>query len=265
LQTSEAVPSSTASANRTSVLPTGPSTSGLEARRRIREWLRKARQALVPARERVAEVLGTRVALYRHRRPVYQTVLLQSLRGLWDSADQHLLDVGGGTGLIAQAIHELFPIARITSIDVEDRFLPGLSIETATFDGTKLPFPDASFDCVLLSNVLHHVPETSRVGLLLDCSRVDGGGRLYIKDHLATNALDRMRLAVLDYVATRRSTAWSRGRTSGPMTGPSSPRRPATGSSPRYPVFTAPACSPGCSPTVLRSRCGGSRLAEIPR
>lgn len=110
------------------------------------------------------------------------------------------MDVGGGTGLISQAIHELFPNARITSIDVEDRFLPGLSIETATFDGTRLPFLDASFDCVLLSNVLHHAPETSRVGLLLDCSRVDGGGRLYIKDHLATNALDRMRLAVLDYV-----------------------------------------------------------------
>ncbi len=156
-----------------------------------------------PSGERVAEVLAARVALYRHRRPVYQTVLLQSLRGLWNPADQRLLDVGGGTGLIAQAIHDLFPIKRIASVDVEDRFLPGLSIETATFDGTRLPFPDASFDCVLLSNVLHHVPESSRVALLLECSRAGGGGRIYIKDHLATGALDRFRLALLDYVGNK--------------------------------------------------------------
>jgi len=155
-----------------------------------------------PSGERVAEVLAARVALYRHRRPIYQTVLLQSLRGLWNPADQRLLDVGGGTGLIAQAIHDLFPIERIASVDVEDRFLPLLDIEIATFDGARLPFGDASFDCVLLSNVLHHVPETSRVALLLECSRV-GGGRMYIKDHLASNALDRLRLAVLDYVGNK--------------------------------------------------------------
>jgi putative flippase GtrA/SAM-dependent methyltransferase len=153
-----------------------------------------------PPSERVVEVLAERVALYRHRRPVYQIVLLQSLRGLWNPADQRLLDVGGGTGLIGQAIHDLFPIGRIASVDVEDRFLPDLSIETATFDGSRLPFDDAAFDCALLSNVLHHVPEAARVGLMLECSRATGGGRIYVKDHLATGRLDRIRLAVLDYI-----------------------------------------------------------------
>ena len=148
----------------------------------------------------VADVVGRYVPLYRHKRPVYQTVLLQSLRDLWDTGDQRMLDVGGGTGAIAQAIHDLFPIERIVSVDVDDRFLSALSIETATFDGTTLPFPDASFDCVLLSNVLHHVPGTSRLALLLECSRVAGHGSLYIKDHLATNELDRVRLAMLDCI-----------------------------------------------------------------
>lgn len=153
-----------------------------------------------PTSVQVVEVLGKHVALYRRRHPVYQTVLLQSLRGLWDQDDQHMLDVGGGTGVIAQAIHELFPVERIVSIDVEDRFLPALSIDTAMYDGSTLPFSDATFDCVLLSNVLHHVPAQSRLALLHECSRVAGGGRLYVKDHLATNAVDRMRLAVLDWV-----------------------------------------------------------------
>lgn len=169
-----------------------------------------------PSSARVAEVLGKHVALYRHRRPVYQTVLLQSLRGLWDSDDQHMLDVGGGTGLIAQAIVDLFPIERITSVDVEDRFLSTLSIETATFDGTRLPFSDQSFDCVLLSNVLHHVPENSRLALLRECSRATGSGRLYIKDHLAANALDRARLAVLDCVGNAPFRGMVRGTYLGP-------------------------------------------------
>ncbi len=153
-----------------------------------------------PSSAQVAEVLGRHVPLYRRRRPVYQTVLLQSLRNLWNSDDQSMLAVGGGTGVIAQAIHDLFPVQRIVSVDVEDRFLPNLAVETATYDGATLPFADASFDCVLLSNVLHHVPETSRLALLLECSRAAGRGRLYIKDHLATNALDRTRLTMLDCI-----------------------------------------------------------------
>lgn len=169
-----------------------------------------------PSSARVAEVLGKHVSLYRRRRPVYQTVLLQSLRYLWDSDDQQMLDVGGGTGVIAQAIHDLFPVERIVSVDVEDRFLSALSIETATYDGTRLPFSDASFDCVLLSNVLHHVPARSRLALLHECSRVAGCGRLYIKDHLATSALDRTRLAVLDCIGNAPFHGMVRGTYLGP-------------------------------------------------
>jgi putative flippase GtrA/SAM-dependent methyltransferase len=153
-----------------------------------------------PSTERVAEVLGEHIALYRRRRPVYQAVLLQSLREAWAPDDRNVLDVGGGTGVIAQAIHDLFPVDRIVSVDVEDRFLPTLSIETATYDGLSLPFPDASFDCVLISNVLHHVPAKWRPALIRECSRVTGAGRLYIKDHLAANAFDRVRLAMLDLI-----------------------------------------------------------------
>jgi putative flippase GtrA/SAM-dependent methyltransferase len=153
-----------------------------------------------PTSAQVSELLGRYVPLYRRRRPVYQTVLLQSLRNLWDLDDQNMLDVGGGTGVIAQAIHDLFPVQRMVSVDVEDRFLPALSIETATYDGATLPFADASFDCVLLANVLHHVPAHGRVALVQECSRATGRGTLYIKDHVATGTLDRARLAVLDYI-----------------------------------------------------------------
>src|SRR5581483_9975648 len=75
-----------------------------------------------------------------------------------------------------------------------------LDIDTALYDGEALPFPDASFDCVLLFNVLHHVPVAARARLLAECRRVAGTGPLYIKDHVSRGAVDDMRLAVLDFV-----------------------------------------------------------------
>jgi SAM-dependent methyltransferase len=146
--------------------------------------------------DRVARSLAGRIALYRWRAPVYQAALLSSLAKVWDRAHRNVLDIGGGTGVMAQAVKELFPVERVVSIDIEDRYLDHLSIETRTYDGARLPFADGSFDCAMLLNVLHHVPKESRVALLKECARV--AGTLYIKDHLPQTALDHARLAALD-------------------------------------------------------------------
>ena len=146
----------------------------------------------------VAAILARHVPMYRYRKPVYQAVMLSGLRELWSPEDRRVLDVGGGTGVVAQAVKELFPVEQVTSVDVVDRFLPTLDIATAPYDGVTLPFPDRSFDCVLLANVIHHVPVGVRVALLRECARVAGAGHLYIKDHEAKGGLDRLRLAILD-------------------------------------------------------------------
>jgi ubiquinone/menaquinone biosynthesis C-methylase UbiE len=109
-----------------------------------------------------------------------------------------VLDVGGGTGIMAQSIKELFAVDRVVSIDVENRYLASLDVETRTYDGRTLPFADGSFDCVLLCNVLHHVPEVLRASLLKECRRVAATGTVYIKDHVAGSRLDHLRLKVLD-------------------------------------------------------------------
>ena len=62
----------------------------------------------------------------------------------------------------------------------------------------RLPFADASFDCITFSNVLHHVPRPIRPALMRECARVAGGGPIYIKDHLAASPLDHARLFALD-------------------------------------------------------------------
>src|SRR5215510_6394220 len=148
--------------------------------------------------EAVARTLAARVSLYRWRRPVYQTALLRSLGRIWEPTHRNVLDVGGGTGIVAQSIKQLFPVDRVVSVDVQDRYLDQLDVETQTYDGKTLPFANGQFDCVILSNVLHHVPKRIRVPLLQECRRV--ARVVYIKDHLAESRLDHLRLAVLDVV-----------------------------------------------------------------
>ncbi len=145
----------------------------------------------------VTQVLTRHVALYRRIPPTYQTTMLRSLDELWDQRHRRVLDVGGGTGVVAQAIKELFGV-EVTSVDVEDRFLKTLDIETRLFDGATLPFAAASFDGVILNNVIHHVPKAARPGLMRECARVVGEGPIYIKDHVAGSLADRWRLTLLD-------------------------------------------------------------------
>lgn len=148
--------------------------------------------------EGVTRSLSAHIPLYAWRPPLYQFVMLSNLHAQWDASHRSALDVGGGTGVMAQAVKSLFGLDRIASVDVENRFLPGLDVECALYDGVSLPYADAAFDCVLLFNVLHHVPVDRRASLLRECRRVAGNGPIYIKDHLSSGRLDDMRLAALD-------------------------------------------------------------------
>jgi SAM-dependent methyltransferase len=143
--------------------------------------------------------LNPHLAMYRHKQPTYQTEMLNSLLAVWQGAPRRVLDIGGGTGVVAQCIADLFPVGAVTAIDIVDRFCPGLSIETRTYDGEKIPFADDSFDSATLMNVLHHVPIDVRPGLLAEIHRTVAGP-LYIKDHLQRHWLDRARLSALDFV-----------------------------------------------------------------
>ena len=149
--------------------------------------------------DQVAASLSPHLAVYRHKKPSYQTVMLNSLLALWRGPHRRLLDIGGGTGVIGQCMGDLFPVGSVTAIDVVDRFCPGLSIEVATYDGERLPYPDGSFDAATLNNVIHHIPVEVRPALFREIRRVVDGP-LYIKDHEARGAIDRVRLSALDFI-----------------------------------------------------------------
>lgn len=144
--------------------------------------------------------IARHLPVYRTYPPTYHATLLRSFQDIWDTSHTRVLDVGGGTGIIAQAMKDLLAIPHVTSVDVEDRFLKSLDIEVEVYDGQRLPFADGSFDCVVFSNVLHHVPVNLRPALMKECGRVAGTGPIYIKDHLAASVIDHARLFALDAI-----------------------------------------------------------------
>lgn len=147
--------------------------------------------------EAVTELLGKHVSLYNYKPPTYQTEMLSSLARVWVGHHRTLLDIGGGTGLMAEAISEFLPVDSVTAIDVVDRFADGLSVHTMTYDGQLLPFGEGEFDAATINNVVHHIPVSDRKRIFKEIRRVVAGP-LYIKDHVSTGRLSDFQLTVLD-------------------------------------------------------------------
>lgn len=150
-------------------------------------------------RRRLREILSRHLSMYRRKEPTYQATMLDTLRGLWSERHTRLLDVGAGTGVIAEAMAHLFPVDEVVAVDLVDRFCPDLSVVTSRFDGKILPFGDDAFDAATLNNVMHHVPVEARAKLLREIRRVVAGP-LYIKDHEKRGVLDDVRLTILDAI-----------------------------------------------------------------
>ncbi|MBC7634724.1 MAG: methyltransferase domain-containing protein [Acetobacteraceae bacterium] len=147
----------------------------------------------------VAASLCRHLAFYRHKKPTYQTVMLNSLLSVWSGPHEKLIDVGGGTGVIAQCMKEMFPVGSVDVVDVVDRFCTTLDVPTHVFDGLTLPFANGHFDAATINNVVHHIPIPLRAPLFRNL-RQAVAGPLYIKDHEARSQLDHGRLAILDWL-----------------------------------------------------------------
>lgn len=81
-----------------------------------------------------------------------------------------VLDVGCGSGYV---LAELAAEHAVTGIDIVDSRPADLPpFDFARYDGVHLPFPDRSFDVVLLVFVLHHVPNALKPQLFDEVRRV---------------------------------------------------------------------------------------------
>ena len=135
-----------------------------------------------------------------HRAFVFQrrTRVLAELLASRIPQGASVLDVGCGDGTIAGRIAQLRPDISIQGVEVMVR--PNCKVECRLFDGSKLPYPDASFDLCLFVDVLHHTQNPAI--LLREAVRVTRDFVL-LKDHVDENILDDVTLRFMDWVGNR--------------------------------------------------------------
>jgi len=113
--------------------------------------------------------------------------------------DAAVLDVGTGDGRVATLVAERRPDVTIRGIEVFPRERTSIPVER--FDGSLIPFGDASFDAVTFVDVLHHADDP--LLLLREGARV-ARRALVLKDHTREGFLARPTLRFMDWVGNRR-------------------------------------------------------------
>jgi SAM-dependent methyltransferase len=126
-------------------------------------------------------------------------VLSRHLSELLETGESRILDVGCGNGDIGKQLGEALPELSIEGVEVQ---VPSSAkIPVGRFDGRHLPQASASFDVVLLVDVLHHAEDPS--ALLAECARVARKAVL-VKDHLLSGWLAGPTLRFMDWAGNAR-------------------------------------------------------------
>ncbi len=139
---------------------------------------------------------------YRFLTPFYdfiQKYIVRDIRYkslLIEQADikpgHHVLDLGCGTGTLAIMVKQAQPGAEVHGLDADPEMLKVAKYKSdeqntpVNFDigfTNKLPYPDASFDRVMSSIMIHHLKTPDKVKTAKEVFRVlKPGGQLHIID-----------------------------------------------------------------------------------
>jgi ubiquinone/menaquinone biosynthesis C-methylase UbiE len=105
------------------------------------------------------------------------------------AAGDCVLDVGCGEGYVLDelAARGLRDLHGVDIVDIRRN----KDYPFRLYDGVTLPFPDRSFDLVVLSFVLHHVPNDRKTALLEEALRVSRAKVIVVEDTPST-AFDRL-------------------------------------------------------------------------
>jgi SAM-dependent methyltransferase len=135
---------------------------------------------------------------------------LDELRRRWDALKlaepASVLDFGAGIGNSLPHLKRVFPMARLTGLDVSEKSLavaekrfPEVA-ELVRYDGGEPPLPAAGFDLVFSSCVFHHIDAAEHVGLLASLRRLlKPGGVLAIFEHNPINPVTRYMVATCPF------------------------------------------------------------------
>lgn len=172
---------------------TQPASSRPESRGVLIDWL-------VPVYDLVCRAAGVGPALRRH------TLALAELR-----RGERVLDVGCGTGVLTRLAAEIVGVeGKVVGIDPGPAMIErarrnaARAGNSAAFElaGTEaLPFADGTFDLVLSSLMLHHLPlELKRKGLGEARRVLRPGGRILLFDFDPAQPIGRMTIRMMRMV-----------------------------------------------------------------
>ena len=120
------------------------------------------------------------------------------------------LDVGCGEGKFTRSLTDIYD--KVTGIDVKQKSIDKAitaakaadkDVEFLVADGQATPFADASFDTVVISNSLHHIPDP-RKGLSEAARMLKPGGLLYVMEPVASGHYHEATKIVNDETDVRR-------------------------------------------------------------
>jgi ubiquinone/menaquinone biosynthesis C-methylase UbiE len=97
-----------------------------------------------------------------------------------------IIDVGGGTGLIAKVLRKMTPESEVVVFDLSRGMLQKVhdpSLLLIQGDVTVFPLKNESFTLAILINTIHHIPETKQQLALQEVFRIlKKHGRIFIID-----------------------------------------------------------------------------------
>jgi len=130
--------------------------------------------------------------IYEHRQQVLVKLISPHL-----GPGARVLDIGCGFGHLGRALMDAskdsIQVEGLESVKRGNELIP-----ITAYEGTRIPFPDRTFDAVILADVLHHDHDQER--LLREAARVSRNV-VIIKDHLRDGVLAQQRISFLDWAA----------------------------------------------------------------
>ncbi len=130
--------------------------------------------------------------IYEHRQQVLVKLISPHL-----APGARVLDIGCGFGHLGRALMDAsngqVQVEGLESVKRGNELIP-----ITAYEGTRIPFPDGTFDAVIVADVLHHDHDQER--LLREAARVSRN-LVIIKDHLRDGVMAQQRISFLDWAA----------------------------------------------------------------